>query len=183
MAELLVAMLLLGGGAAVIAEQNKKREITPPVSKDKIKKLKKFMKNSKFFKEVDTDKIVSIIQKRISGEKDKEELQKQKDIIKEITEQNTIPVTVPQAWCPNEQKTTCSLYDKDKHFPSDCIGDFNKRLCLDRIQKYVVSDKNYENQIQNYCERVNDVCVTYKNKKYAKKIDRDLCGDLIPGCN
>ena len=180
MAELLLGMLLLGGGAAVIAEQNKKREITPSVSRANLKKIKKFMKNSKFFKEEDADKLVSIIKKRISGEKDKEE---QKKIIKEITEQNTIPVTVPQAWCPNEQKTTCSLYDKDQNFPKNCIGDFNKRLCLDRIQKYVVSDKNYENQIQDYCERVNDVCVTYKNKKYAKKIDRELCGDLIPGCN
>ena len=78
MAELLLAMLLLGGGAAVIAEQNKKRYITSPVPKDKFKKLKKILKKSKFFKETDADKIISIVQKRISGEKDKEELQETK---------------------------------------------------------------------------------------------------------
>ena len=183
MAEILLAMLLLGGGAAVIAEQKKKRYITSPVPKEHLKKMKKFLKKSKFFKETDADKIISIIQKRISGETEKEELQKQKDIIKEITEQNTIPVTVPQAWCPNDQQTTCSLYDKDQHFPKNCIGDVNKQQCLDRIQKYVASDSDHKKQIQDYCARVNDVCVTYKNKKYAKEKDRQLCKDLIPGCN
>ena len=45
MAEILMAMLLLGGGAAVIAEQQKKRYITSPVSKDHLRKIKKFLKN------------------------------------------------------------------------------------------------------------------------------------------
>ena len=183
MAEILLGMLLLGGGAAFIAEQKKKRYITSPVSSDNLKKIKKILKKSKFFKETDADKIVSIIQKRLSGEKDKEEIEKQKDIIKEITEQNTTPVTVPQAWCPNDQKTTCSLYDKDQHFPKNCIGDINKQQCLDRIQTYVASDNNHKKQIKDYCARVNDVCVTYKNKNYAKLADRQLCGDLIPDCN
>ena len=84
MAELLLAMLLLGGGAAVITEQKKKRYITSPVPKEHLKKIKKFLKKSKFFKESDADKIISIVQKRISGEKDKEEEDEQKRIIKEF---------------------------------------------------------------------------------------------------
>ena len=185
MAEILLAMLLLGGGAAVIAEQQKKRYITSPVPKDHLKKIKKFLKKSKFFKETDADKIISIVQKRISGEKDKEEEEEdeQKEIIKEITESNAVPVSLPQAWCPNDKRTTCSLYDKDEHFPTNCTGDIDKKQCLDRIQKYVASDNNYKSQIENYCSRINDVCVTYKNKKYATAQERKLCGDLIPNCN
>ena len=183
MAELLLAMLLLGGGAAVITEQKKKRYITSPVPKDHLKKIKKFLKKSKFFKESDADKIISIIQKRISGEKDKEEEDEQKKIIKEITESNAVPVSVPQAWCPNDQRTTCSLYDKDEHFPSGCVGDIDKQKCLERIQTYVAVDNNHKSQIENYCSRVNDVCVTYQNKQYASAKDRKLCGNLISGCN
>jgi len=183
MAEILMAMLLLGGGAAVIAEQQKKRTITSPVSKDHLRKIKKFLKKSKFFKETDADKIISIIQKRISGEKDLEEQDEQKEIIKEITQQNSVSVSLPQAWCPNDKRTTCSLYDKDNHFPTDCIGDFNKEQCLDRIQKYVADDNNKRNQLEDYCSRVNDVCITYQNKQYATNQDRQRCGNLIPNCN
>ena len=175
-----MAMLLLGGGAAVIAEQQKKRYITSPVSKDHLKKLKKFLRKSKFFKETDADKLVSIIQKRISGEKDIEE---QKEIIKEITQQNSVPISLPQAWCPNDKRTTCSLYDKDNHFPTYCIGDIDKKQCLQRIQKYVADENDKQSQLEDYCSRVNDVCVTYKNKKYAKPKDHKKCGDLIPNCN
>ena len=183
MAEILLAMLLLGGGAAVVAEQQKKRYVTSPVPKDHLKKIKKFLKKSKFFKETDADKIISILQKRTSGEKDLEDQDEQKEIIKEITESNAVPDSLPQAWCPNDKRTTCSLYDKDEHFPTNCIGDINKKQCLDRIQTYVVSDNNYKSQIENYCSRINDVCVTYKNKKYANAQERKLCGDLIPNCN
>ena len=183
MAEILMAMLLLGGGAAVIAEQQKKRYVTSPVSKSNLKKIKNFLKKSKFFKETDADKIVSIVQKRISGEKDLEDQDEQKEIIKEITQQNTVPVSLPPAWCPNDKRTTCSLYDKDEHFPTNCTGDIDKKQCLDRIQKYVASDNNYKSQIENYCSRINDVCVTYQNKKYATAQERKLCGDLIPNCN
>jgi hypothetical protein len=184
MAEILLVMLLLGGGAAVIAEQNKKRKMTPSVSRDNLKKIKKFLKKSKFFKEADAGKIVSIINKRINGEKDKEE-QKKKKTFQEITGMNTqiVPPTVPQAWCPNDKRTTCSLYDKDQHFPKNCIGDVNKQQCLNRIKTFVASDNNHKSQIENYCKRINDVCVTYKNKQYARKMDRELCGNLIPGCN
>ena len=49
MAEILLVMLLLGGGAAVIAEQKKKRKMTPSVSSDNLKKIKKILKKSKFF--------------------------------------------------------------------------------------------------------------------------------------
>tara|TARA_B100001175_G_scaffold235309_1_gene201683 strand:- start:964 stop:1515 length:552 start_codon:yes stop_codon:yes gene_type:complete len=183
MAEILMAMLLLGGGAAVIAEQQKKRTITSPVSEGKLRKIKKFLKKSKFFKETDADKIVSIIQKRISGEKDLEEQQEQKEVIKEITEENSVPVSLPQAWCPNDKRTTCSLFDKDKHFPTDCIGDIDKKQCLDRIQKYIVDDNNKQSQLEDYCSRVNDVCVSYDNKQYATSQDRQKCGNLIPNCN
>ena len=107
----------------------------------------------------------------------------QKRIIKEITESNSVPVSVPQAWCPNDQRTTCSLYDKDEHFPSGCVGDIDKQKCLERIQTYVAVDNNHKSQIANYCSRVNDVCVTYQNKQYASAKDRKLCGDLISGCN
>ena len=81
-------------------------------------------------------KIVNIVQKRLSGEKEQEEQEEQK-IIKEITESNAVPVSLPQAWCPNDKRTTCSLYDKDEHFPTNCVGDFNKEQCLDRIKTYV----------------------------------------------
>ena len=182
MAEILLAMLLLGGGAAVIAEQQKKRYITSPVSKDHLKKIKKFLKKSKFFKETDADKIISIVQKRISGEKDIEEQNEQKEIIKEITQQNSVPVSLPQAWCPNDKRTTCSLYDKDEHFPTNCTGDIDKAQCLDRIQKYVADDNNKQSQLEDYCSRVNDVCVSYKNKQYATNQDRQKCGNLIPNC-
>ena len=178
MAEILLAMLLLGGGAAVIAEQKKKRYITSPVSKDHLKKIKKFLKKSKFFKETDADKIISIVQKRISEEEEDE----QKKIIKEITESNEVPVSLPQAWCPNDEKTTCSLFDKDEHFPSDCIGDFNKLQCLDRINTYV-ADENKKSQIENYCARINDVCLTYESKQYATALDHKKCGDLISNLN
>ena len=182
MAEILLAMLLLGGGAAAIAEQ-KKRNITLPVPAKEFKQLKKMLKKSKFFKETDAMKIVNIVQKRLSGEKEQEEQEEQKKIIKEITESNAVPASLPQAWCPNDKRTTCSLYDKDEHFPSNCVGDFNKEQCLDRIQTYVASDNNHKNQIENYCSRINDVCLTYKSKKYATAKDRKLCGDLISGCN
>jgi hypothetical protein len=184
MAEILLAMLLLGGGAAVIAEQNKKRNITSPVNSDILRKMKKFLKKSKFFKETDADKLLDIVQKRISGEKDEEE-KKQIMRIKKITDMNTQIVlpTVPQAWCPNDQKTTCSLYDKDQHFPENCIGDVNKQQCLERIKEFVASENNHKSQIDDYCARINDVCITYNNKKYARKMDHELCGNLIPNCN
>ena len=183
MAEILMAMLLLGGGAAVVAEQQKKRHITSPVPKDHLKKIKKILKKSKFFKESDADKIISIVQKRISGEKDLEEQQEQKKIIKEITESNSVPVSLPQAWCPNDQRTTCSLYDRDQQFPTNCIGDISKTQCLNRIEKYIVDENDKQSQLEDYCSRVNDVCVTYQNKQYATNKDHENCGDLIPGCN
>tara|TARA_B100000902_G_scaffold388430_1_gene434065 strand:+ start:38 stop:589 length:552 start_codon:yes stop_codon:yes gene_type:complete len=183
MAEILIAMLLLGGGAAVVAEQQKKRYITAPVSNDKLKNIKNFLKKSKFFKEKDADKLVSIIQKRISGEKDLEEQQEQKEVIKEITGQNSVPVSLPQAWCPNDKRTTCSLYDKDQHFPTNCIGDITKTQCINRIEKYIVDENDKQSQLEDYCSRVNDVCVTYQNKQYATNKDHQKCGDLIPNCN
>jgi hypothetical protein len=183
MAEILMAMLLLGGGAAVIVEQHKKRNITLPVPEKEFKKLKKMLKKSKFFKETDALRIVNIVQKRLSGEKDAEEREEQQKIIKEITNSNGIPNTLPQAWCPNDEKTTCSLFDKDQYFPTDCIGDFTKAQCLDRINTYVADENTKKSQLEDYCSRVNDVCVTYKSKQYATKQDHKKCGDLISGCN
>ena len=183
MAEYLLATLLLGVTAAVVAKESKKRNITLPVPAKELKKLKKMLRKSKFFKESDAMKIINIVQKRVSGEKDREEREEQKEIIKQITGTNSVPLSLPQAWCPNDEKTTCSLFDKDQYFPSGCIGDIDKKQCLDRIQKYVASDNNYKSQIENYCSRINDVCVTYKNKKYATAREHKLCGDLIPNCN
>ena len=179
MAEILLGILLLGGGAAFIAEQKKKRNITLPVPAKELKKLKKMLRKSKFFKETDAMKILNIVQKRVSGEKDREE---QKEIIKQITGSNSVPLSLPQAWCPNDEKTTCSLFDKDQYFPSDCIGDFNKSQCLDRINTYV-ADENKKSQIENYCARINDVCLTYESKQYATALDHKKCGDLISNCN
>lgn len=171
MAEILMVMLLLGGAAAFIAEQNKKRKITSPVSDDHLKNIKNFLKKSKFFKEEDAHKLIDIVNKKISGKQE------------EIIQQNPVPVSIPRAWCPNDKRTTCSLYDKDKHFPTDCIGDINKNQCMDRIKKYVAVENDKISQIEDYCARINDVCVTYKNKKYARKMDHELCGKLIHNCN
>jgi len=183
MAGILLGMLLLGGSAVVLNKHRIERNITFPVPEKEFRKIQKMLKKSKFFKESDAMKIATIIKKRLSGEKEREEREEQKKIIKEITEQNTIPVTLPQAWCPNDKRTTCSLYDKDQYFPKDCIGDINKVQCLDRINTYVVDENNKQSQIKDYCSRVNDVCITYKSKQYATKQDRKKCGDLIPGCN
>ena len=182
MAEYLLATLLLGVTAAVVAKESKKRNITLPVPAKELKKLKKMLRKSKFFKESDAMKIINIVQKRVSGEKDREEREEQKEIIKQITGTNSVPLSLPQAWCPNDEKTTCSLFDKDQYFPSDCIGDFNKLQCLDRINTYV-ADENKKSQLKDYCARVNDVCLTYESKQYATAQDHKKCGDLISGCN
>ena len=183
MAGILLGMILLSGSAIALNEHRKKRNITLPLPEKQFRELQKGLRKSKFFKESDAMKIATIIKRRLSGETEREEREKQKKIIKKITEKNSVPVSLPQAWCPNDKKTTCSLFDKDKYFPEDCVGDFNKLQCLDRINKYVADEDNVTSQIKDYCSRVNDVCVTYKNKKYATTRDRKICGDLISGCN
>ena len=182
MAEFLLAMLLLGGGAVVINEQRKKkRNITLPIPEKDFKELKKVLKKSKFFKEKDALKIANIVKKRLNGKKDEQE--QQKEIIKNIIESNTVPVSLPRAWCPNDEKTTCSLFDKDQHFPEKCIGDFTKEQCLNRINTFVANENDIKKQLEDYCSRVNDVCVTYEKKHYPTKQDRKICGDLFSDCN
>ena len=96
MAEFLLAMLLLGGGAVVINEQRKKkRNITLPIPEKDFKELKKVLKKSKFFKEKDALKIANIVKKRLNGKKDEQE--QQKEIIKNIIESNTVPVSLPRS--------------------------------------------------------------------------------------
>jgi hypothetical protein len=173
MAEILLAMLLFGGGAAIINEQTKKRNRTKePFLKD----LRDFLKKSKYFNLSDMNKIIEISNEIKIQPSPKITPTPEPDL-------NSILNSKPKAWCPNESNTTCSLHVRDVNFPSYCIGDIDKEQCLQRIGKYVADENDKKNQLKEYCQRINDVCVEYKNPNFASKQDCTNCDKLIPNCN
>lgn len=178
MAGILIAMLLLGGGVAIINEQAKTRKTTkePKLKVPKLKDLENFLKKSKFFKVEDMPKLLKIA----------DDIKKRRKPTPSVTVEPDIDYILnkkPEAWCPSENDNTCFLHVRDKNFPMNCVGDISKDHCLRRIGKYIANENNKKVQLEEYCQRVNDVCVEYRNPDFATKQDCTKCDTLIPKCN
>lgn len=169
-----IALLFLGG--VVLSENTKMRNTT----KEPLNELIQFLKKSKFFKLEDMDAMLEMA--REIKEESSTTPSPENDILNE-NDINSILNSKPKAWCPSGNNTTCSLHVRDVNFPSHCIGDFSKEQCLQRIGKYIADETDKKKQLNEYCQRINDVCLEYKNPDFASKTDCTQCGTAIPNCN
>lgn len=173
MAAILLAMLLFGGGVAIVNEQAKMRKTT---AEPFFKEIKDFLTKSKYFNLKDMNKIIEVSEKIKAQPSPTPNVALEPDL-------SSILNKKPEAWCPDKNNTTCSLQVRDVNFPMNCIGDISEEQCLQRIGKYIADENDKKVQLEEYCQRVNDVCVDYKNPNFATKQDCTKCDILIPNCN